>query len=361
MKQRKTVYGFGVIGCGEISRIHCEAISTMEDARLIAVSDINGMAAKSRADKYGVDYYTDYTQLLGRDDINIVCICTPSGLRRDIAIAAARCGKHIIAEKPIEICLERIDDILEECEINGVSIAGIFNLRYDDVYSAVKRAVSLGRFGKLLLGDIYIKWYRDQKYYDSAQWRGTWELDGGGVLMNQAIHYIDLLQWMMGPVEEVYGICSTLSHDRIEVEDTATAILKFKNGAQGVIEGTTSAYPGISSRIELHGQKGSVLIENNKIKLWEFVDKHPIDKEIKELKLSGGSGGISDPASIDPHLHKKQLEDILASFKSSEEAMVDGKEARKSVEIIQAIYKSSLENKSIKLPLNTDIRSRYKV
>lgn len=351
LKYKKIKYGFGVIGCGLISGVHCKAIKNIENANLIAVSDINENAARSRAEEYGTDYYTDYAQLLGRDDIDVVCICTPSGLRRDIAIAAARHGKNIIVEKPIEISIDRINSILEECELNGVSIAGIFSLRYNEVYRILKKAVSLDRFGKLILGDVFIKWYRDQKYYDSAPWRGTWELDGGGSLMNQSIHYIDLLQWIMGPVDEVYGACGMLNHERVEVEDTATAVVKFKNGAQGIIEGTTSTYPGISSRMEIHGQKGSVLIENNTIKLWKFIDKHPIDKEAGELTLAKSQCGISDPEAIDWLLHKRQIEDILYSLMNGEEAMVDGLEARKAVEIIQAIYKSSSESKPIRLPL----------
>ena len=174
--------------------------------------------------------------------------------------------------------------------------------------------------------------------------------------MNQSIHYIDLLQWIMGSIDEVYGICGTLSHKEIEVEDTVTAVMKFRNGAQGVIEATTSAYPGISSRIEIHGQKGSVLIEDDKIKLWEFIDKHPIDKEVKELTLSNSRGGVSNPMGIDGVLHKRQIEDILHSFANGEEASVNGEEARKAVEIIQAIYKSSMENKTVKLPISMDMR-----
>jgi Predicted dehydrogenases and related proteins len=347
----KMKYGFGVIGCGMISNAHCMAIKDIDGAQLLAVCDISRMSAEGRAKEYGVDWYTDYKQLIGRDDIDIVCVCTPSGLRHDIAIEAAKYGKHIIAEKPIEIGLNRIDDMINTAKQHNVKLAGIFNLRYKKIYEAAKKAVSSERFGKPVLGCVSVKWYRDQKYYDSAQWRGTWLLDGGGVLMNQSIHYIDLLQWIMGPVEMVYGICSTLGHKSIEVEDTAAALLKFKNGAQGIIEATTSAYPGISSRIELHGESGSIMTVNDNMEFWKFKDEDPMDDEVRKLKTKNSANTFSDPLSIDYTLHKRQIEDILNAIDSDTEPSVNGNEARKAVEIVQAIYKSSKENRPIYLPL----------
>lgn len=346
-------YRFGVIGCGAVSRFHLEAIQYIENAELIAVCDISEEAARNTAKKYEcINWCTDYRQILGRDDIDIVCICTPSGLRRDIAILAAQMGKHIIVEKPIEVTLDRIDDMLEECEKNQVKISGIFNLRYNDHYRLVKEAISMGRFGKLILGDIYIKWYRSQEYYDSASWRGTKLLDGGGALMNQSIHYIDLLQWMMGPVRKVYGVTGILGHHGIEVEDTAVATVKFENGAIGVIEGTTAAYPGIGSRVEIHGENGTVLIENNAIKRWEFRDKHPMDNKVRKLKLIPQKEGAADPMIVDKNLHRRQIEDILLSISKGQQPMVNGREARKAVEIIHSIYRSAQLDQPVKLPLD---------
>lgn len=345
-------YKFGVIGCGAVSRFHLDAIQSIRNAELIAVGDISAQTAKSVAEKYGgVDWYTDYRQLLGREDIEIVCICTPSGLRRDIAVLAARLGKHIIVEKPIEITLDRIDDMLEECEKNGVTISGIFNLRYNDHHKLVKEAISIGRFGRLIMGDAYIKWYRSQEYYDNKSWRGTKLLDGGGALMNQSIHYIDLLQWMMGPVKEVYGITGILGHRGIEVEDTAVASIKYQNGAIGIIEGTTAAYPGIGARIEIHGEKGSVIIVDNAIKHWEFMDRHPIDAKFRQLEMLPHKSGSADPMNIDGNLHRRQIEDVLHSISKGEQPMVNGKEARKSVEIIHSIYRSAQFNQVVELPL----------
>jgi UDP-N-acetyl-2-amino-2-deoxyglucuronate dehydrogenase len=345
-------YGFGIIGCGIVSKFHLDAVQNIQNAELIAVCDISEDVAKKTAENYNcINWYTDYKQLLGRDDIDIVCICTPSGLRRDIAILAAQMGKHIIVEKPIEVSLERIDDMLYECEKNKVFISSIFNLRYSDHYRLVKEAIEIGRLGRLILGDAYIKWYRSQEYYDSGNWRGTMLLDGGGALMNQSIHFIDMLQWMMGPVNRVFGEVGTLGHSNIEVEDTAVATVKYENGAIGVIEGTTAAYPGIGNRIEIHGLKGTITIENNTITRWEFIDQHPIDLKLQKLGSSNQIGGVADPANIDGSLHQKQIEDILNSISKGKPSLVSGNEARKSVEIIQAIYKSAQQNRMIDLPL----------
>jgi predicted dehydrogenase len=345
-------FGFGVIGCGVVSRFHLEAIRDIENAKLIAVCDISEDAARNTAHQYGcINWYTDYRELLGRDDIDIVCICTPSGLRRDIAILAARMGKHIIVEKPIEVSLERIDDMLRECEKNGVVIAGIFSMRYNEHYRLLKEAISEGRFGRLSMGDAYIKWYRSQEYYDSGKWRGTRLLDGGGALMNQSIHFIDLLQWMMGPVKEVFGVSGTLAHQGIEVEDTAAAIVKYENGAIGVIEGTTAAYPGIGTRMEIHGENGSVMMEDNIIKRWEFREPHPMDQKLRELSMEVHKGGAADPMNIDGSLHRKQIEDILSSISAGQPPLVSGQEARKSVEIIHSIYKSAQQKCVVELPL----------
>ena len=352
MEKMDKKYGFGVIGCGMVSQFHLEAIRDIENAEIIAVCDISEETARNTANKYGcINWYTDYKQLLGRDDIDIVSICTPSGLRRDIAVLAARMGKHIIVEKPIEVSLDRIDDMLEECEKNDVVLSGIFSMRYNEHYRLVKEAVSEGRFGRLILGDACIKWYRSQEYYDSANWRGTKLLDGGGALMNQSIHFIDLLQWLMGPVKEVYGASGILGHQGIEVEDTAVAVVKYGNGAIGVIEGTTCAYPGIGTRIEIHGENGTVMVEDNIIKRWEFREEHPMDKKFRERSTEGHKGGVADPMDIDGSLHKKQIEDVLNCISAGKQPMVNGREARKSVEIIQSIYRSAEMNRVVELPL----------
>jgi predicted dehydrogenase len=346
-------YGFGIIGCGMISDFHSAAIAELENGKLVAVSSRNPDNAKRVADRYKVDWYTDYNEMLKRDDLDIVNICNPSGAHKEPAVAAAEAGKHVIVEKPLEITLARCDAIIDACDKAGVMLCAIFPSRFSDCNQLVKKTIDSGRFGKLVLGDAYVKWFRTQAYYDSGGWRGTWELDGGGALMNQSIHAIDTLQWFMGPVKSVQAFCDTMAHERIEVEDVAVAALRFENGALGVIEGTTSAYPGLLKKLEISGSKGTVILEEIDILLWKFDPEMPEDEEIRKQfaqKKSGG-GGASDPRAISHENHRRQMADMLQALDENRAPLVEGREGRKAVEIILAIYKSSREGRMVNLPL----------
>ena len=213
--------------------------------------------------------------MLAHPGLDVVCVCTPSGAHMEPAVQAARAGKHVVVEKPLEITLPRCDAIIAACDAAGVRLCTIFPSRFSDANIRLKEAIELGRFGRLTLGDTYVKWWRTQQYYDSGGWRGTWDLDGGGALMNQAIHNVDLLYWLMGDVAAITAMTATLAHERIEVEDTAVAALRFKNGALGTIEAATSAYPGLLKRTEIHGDRGSARVEQDDITLWEFQEKIP--------------------------------------------------------------------------------------
>jgi len=346
-------YRFAIVGCGMISNFHVAALSEIENAELVAMSDIVPEAAERAKEEHGVDTYTAHRKMFERDDIDVVNICTPSGVHLDPAIDAANAGKHVIVEKPLEITLKRCDKIIEACENADVKLCTIFPSRFSECNKLLKKVLEDGRFGTLALGDAYIKWYRTQEYYDSGGWRGTWKLDGGGALMNQSIHAIDLLQWFMGPVKSIQSFCETLAHERIEVEDTAVATLRFENGALGVIEGTTAAYPGLLKKIEISGNKGTVIIEEEDIIRWEFEDELPEDEEIRKKfasKKSGG-GGAADPSAISHENHKRQILDMLDAIENDKKPLVDGYEGRKAVEIILGIYKSSQEGKIVNLPL----------
>ena len=234
-----------------------------------------------------------------------------------------------------------------------MTLSTIFPSRFHDSSQLLKSAVDQGRFGTLTLGDAYVKWFRTQEYYDSGQWRGTWELDGGGALMNQAIHSVDLLTWLMGPVAEISAQTATLAHERIEVEDVATASLKFANGALGVIEASTAAFPGMLKKIEIHGNQGSVVIEEEDIKTWAFAEMTDVDKEISEkyAAMTDTGGGAADPAAIGHAAHAKQFKDVIEAIENGTPLAVDGAEGRRSVEIILAIYKAAETGETIKLPL----------
>ncbi|MFL3050251.1 MAG: Gfo/Idh/MocA family protein [Candidatus Neomarinimicrobiota bacterium] len=348
----KKTYGFGIIGCGMIADFHAKAIKDLTCGNLIAVSSRSSMNSQRFVNNYGVKAYTDYHELLKNDNIDIVCICTPSGLHMEPAVATAISGKHVIVEKPLEITLKRCDKIINTCLKNNVRICPIFNSRFSDSSKLIKKTVSDGRLGQLILGDVFVKWYRSQDYYDSGDWRGTKDLDGGGTLMNQSIHAIDFLQYVMGPVKSVQAFTDTLAHDRIDVEDVAVASLKFNNGALGVIEATTAVYPGSLKRFEFSGTKGTIVMEEESIVKWDFDEEKNVDKEIrKKFSQNNSGGGVSDPTTISHVNHFRQMTDFINSIEKNEPHLIDGYEGRKAVEIILAIYESSKFGKIVHLPL----------
>lgn len=346
-------YGFGIVGCGMIADVHAAAIAELDLGRLAAVSSRHYENVRRLVDRYHVDGYSDYREMLKRDDLDIVCVCTPSGVHLEAAVAAAEAGKHVIVEKPLEITLDRCDQIIQACDEAGVRLCAIFNSRFVEGSQLLKKTIHSGRFGKLTLGDAYVKWHRSQAYYDSGGWRGTWKLDGGGALMNQSIHAIDLLQYFMGPVKAVQAFTSTLAHERIEVEDVAVAALRFENGALGIIEGSTAVYPGFLKRIEISGSHGTVILEEEDITTWEFDPELPEDAEIrrKYARRQSGGGGAADPREIKHANHRRQMTDFIHSINTGTPHLVDGREGRKAVEIILAIYKSSREGRMVHLPL----------
>jgi UDP-N-acetyl-2-amino-2-deoxyglucuronate dehydrogenase len=297
--------GFGIIGCGMISNFHAKAIAEIRGARLVACFDMFPASAERLAAATGCRSYAKLSEMLADPDVDVVTICTPSGAHLEPALAAARAGKHVVVEKPLEITLKRCDKIIAECKKNKVKLATIFPSRFHESSVEIKRAVDDGRFGNLTVGDAYVKWFRTQEYYDSGAWRGTWKLDGGGALMNQAIHTVDLLTWLMGPVVEISAHTATLAHKRIEVEDTAMATLKFKNGALGVLEASTAIYPGYLKRIEIHGSGGTAVMEEEDIKTWDFAKKNRRDTTIRRrmAKQKSTGGGASDPTAIGHHGH----------------------------------------------------------
>ena len=351
-------HGFGIIGCGMIAEFHTRAINEIEGARVVAAfsrSEANGAKiAKLAGGECRV--YDDLEAMLAHPGLDVVCVCTPSGAHLDPAVSAARAGKHVVVEKPLEITLSRCDAVIKACDDAGVRLCTIFPSRFTPANLRLKNAIESGRFGRLTLGDTYVKWWRTQEYYDSGGWRGTWDLDGGGALMNQAIHNVDLLQWLMGDVDTITALTATLAHERIEVEDTAVAALRFKSGALGVIEAATSAFPGLLKRTEIHGNRGSARVEQDDITLWEFQEKRTDDSQVHEAMAasSGFKAGASDPRGITHTGHRDQLADFLAAIDEGRPPLVDGREGRKSVEIIRAIYQSAQSGSPVRLPLTDD-------
>lgn len=353
--------GFGIVGCGMISRFHASAIGDVNGAQLIGCCSLTSDKANQFAQSYRCNAYSKLTDMLSDDRIQVVTIATPSGSHMAPAVAAARAGKHVIVEKPLEVTLKKCDRIIRECEDKGVQLATIFPSRFHDSSLRLKRAIDHGRFGQLTMGGAYVKWFRTQDYYDSSAWRGTWSLDGGGALMNQAIHNVDLLVWLMGPVQEVSARMAILAHERIEVEDTLVATLQFANGALGVIEATTTAYPGLPKRIEIHGAKGSAVLEEEQFRVWDFDRPAKDDEEVRlgMREPRSSEGGADDPAGIGHHGHAKQFADVLDAIRECRNPSVDGHQGRRSVEIVQAIYKSAQSGgRPIDLPLRGEPTNR---
>jgi predicted dehydrogenase len=348
--------GFGIIGCGMISRFHARAIQDIRHARVVACFDAVPAAADKLAGELGCQAYHALDALLADPHVNVVTIGTPSGAHLEPAVAAAQAGKQVIVEKPLEITLTRCDRIIQACRAAGVTLGTIFPSRFHESARLLKQAVDQGRFGRLTVGDAYVKWYRTQAYYDSGAWRGTWQLDGGGALMNQAIHSVDLLTWLMGPVVEITAHTATLAHQRIEVEDVAMATLRFANGALGVVEATTAAFPGALKRIEIHGAEGSAVLQEEDLTMWAFAKPTARDKAIL-ARMAGRTktgGGAADPAAIGHHGHTLMFKDVLRAMQRGTPPQVDGHEGRRSVEIILGIYKAAETGRAVELPLKAD-------
>lgn len=348
-------YGFGIVGCGMIAGFHAKAVKEA-GGKLVACFDALPESAARFAEANGCKAYSDLKAMLADPGVQIVTICTPSGAHLDPALAAAEAGKHLIVEKPLEITLERCDNIIAACEKNGVLLATVFHSRFHQSLLRLKEAIDAGRFGRMTMGDAIVKWYRTQEYYDSGAWRGTWELDGGGALMNQAIHTIDLLTWLMGPVKEVTAQIALLAHQRIAVEDTAVATVRFENGALGMIQGSTAVYPGYLKRIEIHGSTGSAVIEEEDIIKWDFAVSVDADAEIREAMTNRHSsgGGAADPSAIGHHGHAMLFADLMQAVAEKRKPKIDGYEGRRSVEIILAIYEAAQSGKAVALPLPKD-------
>ncbi len=346
-------YDFAIVGCGMIARFHARAIRDLPNAALVAVYNVREAGARRAGEELGVDWTTSLDDLLRRDDVDLVTICTPSGAHLEPALAAARYGKHAIVEKPIEITLDRCDQMVRAYDAAGLSLGGVFQSRFHRVSRVIKDAIDSERFGILTLADATVKWWRSQEYYDDGGWKGTKALDGGGALMNQSIHAIDLLRWWMGPIGEIAAFTATLGHERIDVEDTAVAALRFENGALGTIEGTTAAFPGFFKKLEISGTRGSVVLEEEDLTYWHFDDETDEDDRIRAeyVRLTETGGGASDPAAISHEGHRHEFASFLEALDEGRRPFPDGRDARHAVEVILAIYEAARSKRVVSLPL----------
>lgn len=334
---------FAIVGCGRIAPFHAGGIKKAPSAKLIAVCDVIPEKAKAFAEEWGVEkWYTDAETMFENEQIDVCSVCVPSGLHHEIATLAAKHKINVLSEKPLDITLENMQKMINACKENGVKLGAIFQRRTYEAAIKVKEAIDSGAFGKITIGSAYLRFYRDQDYYDSGEWRGTWALDGGGALMNQGVHGVDMISWLMGGVDSVRADCKRLLWNT-EVEDTAVITLKYKNGAIGVIECTTSVYPGLETVFSIGGQNGAIRFGDNKIYEWVFKDNSPAEPEIKDA-FAGRNCSYDDCTP-----HSIQIEDMARAVIENREPMLGGEEATKAVNTILAIYESSKTGKEVKV------------
>jgi predicted dehydrogenase len=342
--------GFAVIGTGMIAEVHAQAIKDTPEARLVAVWTRSTDARNAFAAKFGCRAAENLESLVADPQIRAVTIATPSGAHAEIAVPFLEAGKAVLCEKPLEVSLAAVDRILAAAERGGGALAGVFQMRLQRGARTLKSAVEAGRFGRLVSCSAYIKWWRSDEYYSSSSWKGTYKLDGGGALINQGIHGVDLLQWIAGLPEEVSAFSAKLSHTMIEAEDTVAAVLRYSHGGLGVIEAATSAWPGSDLRIEIIGDRGSATLVNDRLERWEFADARPEDESIRR-DLSQGTlkVGSGDPRGMSWEGHRLLVGDLARALIEGRPPMIPGAEARRAVQLVLAIYESAESGKTVRL------------
>ena len=337
----------GLVGCGRISKNHFEALRKVDGLTLVAVCDIDAGRAQKAGEEQGVPSYGSLDEMLKSADIDVLTICTPSGLHSAQGVLAARSGKHVVTEKPMSLSLAQADDLVRATDDAGVHLFVVKQNRLNPPIQLLKRAVDKGRFGRIFMANVTVRWQRPQDYYDAEPWRGTWEFDGGAI-MNQASHYVDLMQWLVGPVESVLAKTATQAR-RIEAEDSGVGVFKFRSGALGIVEVNVLTYPrNLEGSITILGEKGSVKIGGtavNRVEHWTFADYDDDDKLVDTA--------ATNPPSVYGFGHEGYYRNVLAVLRGEAKAETDGRAGRKSLEVILGIYESAKTGRDVPIPLTT--------
>jgi UDP-N-acetyl-2-amino-2-deoxyglucuronate dehydrogenase len=345
MTDARNVFSVALVGCGRISGNHVDAIARIDGLELVAACDVIEERARAVAEPLGIPWHTSYEKMLAEVDCDVVTIATPSGYHPAQGVLAARAGRHVVTEKPMAISLRSADELVGACDAAGVHLFVVKQNRLNAPVQMLKRAVDRGRFGRLYMANCTVRWTRPQEYYDQAPWRGTWEFDGGA-FMNQASHYVDMMQWIVGPVDNVMAKTATLAR-RIETEDSGVAILRFRSGALGVIEVTMLTYPqNMEGSMTILGEKGTAKIGGtavNRVEHWEFADSDPDDELARTLD--------SNPPTVYGFGHEGYYRNVLAVLRGEATPDTDGRAGRKSLEVILAIYESAKTGCDVPLPL----------
>ncbi len=342
--------GFALIGTGAVAATHAAALRLVTGARLVAAYSPDPGRCAAFAQAHGIAAVGDLAALLDRADVDAVCVTTPSGLHAESAIAALAAGKHVVCEKPIEVRMERIDAMIAAAAQHRRLIACVFQNRFGPGAQALKAAVEAGRFGRLAICQAMTNWWRGDDYYRSGGWRGTWRLDGGGALMNQGIHAVDLLQWLAGMPSEVAARTTRCAHHGIEVEDTAVAALRFACGALGTIQASTASWPGFSRRIELSGDQGTAVLEDDRVVRWDFAREEPGDAAMRALAARNQTAGASGNAqAVAGDGHRRQVQDLVDAVREGRPPLIGPEEARRSVRVVLAVYESARTGAVVRL------------
>ena len=347
MSANARTFRIGLVGCGRISKNHFDALRKVDGLALAAVCDIDGERAARAGDDQGVPWYRSLDEMLRAGDVDVVTICTPSGLHSANGIAAAQAGKHVVTEKPMSLSLRQADDLVRACDDAGVQLFVVKQNRLNPPIQLLKRAADKGRFGRIFMANVTVRWQRPQDYYDAEPWRGTWEFDGGAI-MNQASHYVDLMQWLVGPVESVMGKTATQAR-RIEAEDSGIGILKFRSGALGVIEVNVLTYPrNFEGSITIIGERGTVKIGGtavNRVEHWTFAEYDDDDKLVEAAN--------TNPPNVYGFGHEGYYRNVLAVLRGQAKPETDGRAGRKSLELILGIYESTKTGCEVAIPMPT--------
>ncbi|MGW6130312.1 Gfo/Idh/MocA family protein [Cellulomonas sp. NPDC055163] len=364
---------FAVVGCGVIAPTHVRALLELADrVELVACSDVLPERARALADEFGLEA-RPYEDVLADPTIDAVSVCTPSGRHAEVGVPALLAGKHVVVEKPMDVSVEACDRLLAAQATSGTALAVISQHRFDPASRAVKAAVDAGELGRVVLAEARVPWYRTQEYYDSGDWRGTWALDGGGALINQGVHTLDLLRWTCGPVRTVYAQARTAAHERIEVEDVVCATVTFANGAVGSVVASTAAYPGFPARLAVHGTRGGAVIEGDRLAVLSTVDgvarggeavnahavqvatggtraaTRAVDESARAVAAELRADDTPEPADTWGRAHRAQLLDLVDAVEQGRPPLVDGLEGRNAVELVRAIYDSARRGEPITL------------
>lgn len=345
--------GFGLLGAGLIAPFHASSLKDSEKARLVAVADMDQARAQAIAKEFGCKCCTTLDELLADDEIEVINVLTPNHVHHDPVLKIAAAGKHALVEKPPSMSLRETDSMVEACANAGVKLGIVLQCRIRQTLQAMKLALGAGRFGKVLQADAYMKWWREPSYYHRDAWRSS-RRSGAGVTIQHAFHYIDLLQYLMGPAKRVWARMTNLAHPDVELEDTLMAIIEYENGAQGLVEASTAFWPGQDLRIEVCGSNGAATMVGERTQLWQFRDDRPEDEEIRQYGSAAVQTGASSPTALSHKDHQVVIEDMVDAIREGREPVISCRSVRPALEMALGMYLSAKRGEAVELPIRNE-------